>query len=61
MFWTTKILDYLKLKETKRFRRWEVVKSHSRYGICSYKSLMNLAQFEGFDANNTYGKDYSFI
>lgn len=30
----------------------KVVASHSRYGICSYKSLMNLAQFEGFDSNN---------
>lgn len=29
-----------------------VVASHSRYGIFSYKSLMNLAQFEGFDTNN---------
>ena len=40
----------------------KVVASHSRYGICSYKSLMNLAQFEGFDANNADSwKDYSFI
>lgn len=30
----------------------KVVASHSRYGICSYKSLMNLAQFDGFDSNN---------
>ena len=30
----------------------KVVANHSRYGICNYKSLMNLAQFDGFDSNN---------
>ena len=30
----------------------KVVANHSRYGICNYKSLMRLAQFDGFDSNN---------